>query len=511
MPAFDRVRPAARPANNPAPVVSTPARPARVPADGPAPLWLALAFPHFALDVTLRGAPSGGEALLTEVRGGMPVVHDCTDGPAALGVHPGMRLAAALALVDSAQVFARDPLREARALQALAVWALAFSPQLSTDGDAALVIEIGRSLRLFGGLEAVRTRVAAGLGELGFRARLGIAPTPIAARWLARAGRATPCTEPAELSDVLAGLPVQAADFSARERELLQGLGIRSIGEVLRLPRDGLARRLGPAWVRRLDQALGRQPDPRRAITPPKRFQSRLELPFEITAAPMLLHAGRRLLAELEGFLRGCARVAQRLDWRIHHREGPASRLRVGLREPTRDSARMATLLEAHLHGLSLPAPVVALTREVSQTRTAGEDPTDLFGTAALEPQALVERLRARLGHDAVIGLALDDDHRPERAWRCVEPELNRVDAATDTPRPLWLVDPPEPLRARDDRPHAQGGALRLLSGPERIETGWWEAAAVRRDYYIAADRAGHRLWVYRTPSGEWWLHGRFD
>jgi protein ImuB len=50
------------------------------------------------------------------------------------------------------------------------------------------------------------------------------------------------------------------------------------------------------------------------------------------------------------------------------------------------------------------------------------------------------------------------------------------------------------------------------VSGPERIETGWWDGHDVRRDYYVAWTRAGIRLWIFRErpPGGGWFLHGVF-
>ncbi len=78
-------------------------------------------------------------------------------------------------------------------------------------------------------------------------------------------------------------------------------------------------------------------------------------------------------------------------------------------------------------------------------------------------------------------------------------------------PRPLWMLAEPERLDERDGVPR-HDGPLELLSGPERIETGWWDGRDARRDYFVAGTRAGVRLWVYRErgPDGGWWLHGVF-
>ena len=53
---------------------------------------------------------------------------------------------------------------------------------------------------------------------------------------------------------------------------------------------------------------------------------------------------------------------------------------------------------------------------------------------------------------------------------------------------------------------------IRSLSGPERIETGWWRGADIRRDYYVVTTQLGTRFWLFRRrDDGCWFLHGCFD
>ena len=82
----------------------------------------------------------------------------------------------------------------------------------------------------------------------------------------------------------------------------------------------------------------------------------------------------------------------------------------------------------------------------------------------------------------------------------------------------MWLLHPPEPLPERQSRPLLNGQALQLLSGPERIEAGWWDAALAERDYFIAQTTEGALVWIYRarlplSAAAEdqgWFLQGRF-
>jgi protein ImuB len=110
------------------------------------------------------------------------------------------------------------------------------------------------------------------------------------------------------------------------------------------------------------------------------------------------------------------------------------------------------------------------------------------------------DRLRARLGEQALQHTQLHADHRPEQAFRYQQAALSDHAATGLTlPRPCWLLPQPQPLRE----------APQLLAGPERIEAGWWEGRDCTRDYYLAQDAAGAQLWVFRDlNNGAWFLHG---
>ncbi|HBD18655.1 MAG TPA: DNA repair nucleotidyltransferase, partial [Arenimonas sp.] len=110
---------------------------------------------------------------------------------------------------------------------------------------------------------------------------------------------------------------------------------------------------------------------------------------------------------------------------------------------------------------------------------------------------------QARLGEDAVYQWAPHADPRPERAQRRVRELRGRFLAPPPLPRRAWLLERPIPLR---------GPAPRLLAGPERIESGWWDGDDVRRDYYVAETAAGQRAWVFCAAGerGPFMLHGWF-
>jgi protein ImuB len=499
-------------------------------------LWLALHLPRLPLEVFLRGIDTPDPAVVS-TGGSQPRIMIAAPEALRRGVHPGMKLSAAHALVPELHVLARNLPLESGTLESLALWAEQFTPTLSivpptadrypsesrsvtaTSSTGALLLEIGGCLKLFGGLEALATRVREGLATLGFDTTLACAPTPAGALMLARNGLEAFVTDHDTLAARLRRLPVEAVAADARTMEALSRLGLRTLGEVMQLPRAGLARRFGQALLDRLDRAFGRLPDPRTPFVPPPRFASRLVLPTPVHEAERLLFGLNRLVTELTGFLAGRHAGVTRMRLELEHDDHPPTRMRVALSMPNRDPAHLLMLVREHLGRTTLPRPVEAFSLHGEETMQLAPRAFSFFATretATEDRIALVERLRARLGAGAVHGLALVPEHRPELAFAEAEPGTPQP-VAPPTVRPLWLLRIPRPLLLDDHGPRLDG-RLRLLGGPERIESGWWDGNDVRRDYFVAENPEGARFWIYRergpaqggARSESWFLHGVF-
>jgi protein ImuB len=516
-----RHRPAlpAAPAAAPAPlgVVRGGARSERPPR---APLWLALRFPGLAHQVFAAAEPSAAPFAVVEGEGARRAVVALDAAAAARGVRCGHSVAAALALAPELVLALRDPAREAAALARLAAWAQQFTPAVCLAPPDALLLEVRGSLGLFGGIEPLVERVGALLAPLGYRAELALAPTPNAALWFARAGIAARVLGRDELAGPLGALPLAVTGWAPERIAALAGLGVHALRDLARLPRDGLARRYGAALRADLDRALGRAPDPRPAFVAPPRFAGSLDLCHETAVRERLGHTAGRLVAELCGALAARGDGVRRLRLELRHREPPHTELALGMLAPTRSAPHLDRLLAARLAQLVLPAPVRGIALEALEVEALGATALELFAAragAGGTPATLVEALRARLGAEAVHGLACAADHRPERAWRV--DELGAADATRADPgprpaarRPTWLLAAPQPLATRDGTPCLRGRPLELIAGPERIESGWWDGDDVARDYYRARAADGARLWVFRTrrPPAAWFVHGLF-
>ncbi len=439
---------------------------------------------------------------------------------------PGMRLGDAWAILPTLAVDERNLALEAARLQVLACWAGNFTPEISLTAPLSLLLEVQGSLRLFGGLERLFERVRESCAAQGHVCHAALAPTPRAALWLARAVPGSCCPDFASLQTAFAALPISALALPARDESRLAGFGIRRVGELLKLPRAGLGRRFGAAFVMDLARALGEVPDPQPRFVFPQHFRERVELHARIEEAERLNFSARRLVLAMCGWLaaRGCGLLhcVLELEPEGGRQEAPL-RVELGFADLTRDPERISRVLRERLGKIRLPAPVHALSLSAETPALLPGRDGSLFGERAAEESVavLVERLQARMGADQVFRLALVPDHRPERAsqpqWQGpLSARVIKTLAVSPPipPRPCWLLPQPEALTEIGGAPH-RGGALLLLAGPERIESGWWDAGEgaalgdIRRDYFVALSPRQEWLWIFRNAEG-WFLHGLF-
>ena len=494
-------------------------------------LWVALELPALPLQIVERAGISSGPLVISEGPGQRPVVVCANAAAREAGVREGQAVAAARALAGELEVIERDAAAEREALERIAAWAGQFTPMVSLESQG-VVLEVESSLRLFDGHARLTAAIRRGIRDLGFQATLGVAPTALAARLFARAeahGRPIrSCLVLAELRERASDLPLFLLDWPQKTLTHLTDLGVLRLRDMLELPAEGIARRFGPDIVVCLDRLMGRIADPREPYAPPQRFRSRLDLPADADGVEALLFPLRRLLVELEGFLRGRGCGVQHLDIVLEHGRKARTRMALDFASPEREADFILAIAREKLGRLTLAAATAALTlRADALLPYSPRASTWLPGAEeqAIDHERLLQRLSARLGKDRVFGIALADDHRPERDWApasrsrgggnparvahalCLDSRLR----GNDNPRPTWLLNRPHRLVARDGSPSYQGD-LELRAGPERIEAGWWDGEEVRRDYYVAANPRGGTFWIFREhrdPSA-WYLHGVF-
>ncbi len=472
------------------------------------------------------------------------VVAQVNSAAAERGLRPGIKRATALALAADLLLADSHAGREDAALQGVVHAALVYTPAVTLHDAQTVLLDVQASLRLFGGALALHQKLCAAVQPLGHRISMAAAPTArgaaLLAQWKPRVAdllQGPHTTELPALQKLLMQAPVWLLGPGREHWDALQGMGLRTLEDLHTLPRSGLARRFGEGLLEELDQALGLQPDPRTWVRLPTRFESRLELFARVDNTDLIMHGASVLLARLVAWAqarhgRVGAFTLRMLHERARDVSAPHTDLRIELAEPALDAAHLQSLLRERLSRLALVAPTMDLLLHCSQLVAAPAPNAELFPTRASEAVGLtrlLERLRARLGDAQVQRIVAVADHRPERASRAVavgEPAPEGacevlVQACTRQPelplhRPAWLLSEALPLASQEWLPLMHGRPLALLSGPERIETGWWDGDPVARDYYIAQAADGSLVWVYRarlhTAPGEaaWFLQGLF-
>jgi protein ImuB len=407
-------------------------------------------------------------------------------------------------------------------LLALALWAQAFTPLTAPDPPDGVLLDITGCAHLFGGEAGLMARLAERLPD----ARMAIAGTAAAAWGLARYG--APGAE-----DILP-LPVAALRLPPESTGKLRKIGIRTVGQLARLPRAGLVARYGAEPVQRLAQALGEVPEVSRFIAAPpewrevEHYAEPLWLPEQLQGALARLSA--IICARLETSCRGATIVAARF-YRV---DRACPEIRLVFAAPCRDEMLLTKLLVEKLAaevdpGFGIEAASLEATATESLALTQRSTLDDM-------PDYTVplSKLLNRLGDGQIWRAAPQKSHIPELAARRVPITMPAAPwTKPNHPRPIRLLPRPEPVSAiapvPDDPPVQFTWAgkihrLRWATGPERIARDWWahpfnparpETERIR-DYYQVEDTDGARFWLFRAGMHEgfaparWYLHGFF-
>lgn len=500
-----------------------------------------------------RAAPADDQPFALVARGPRGLaLHALNRAARRAGLAIGQPHADARAILPGLLSAPAEPAREAEAIERLAHWCESWSPVVAIDRFApamdGLLIDMTGGTHLFGDEAALIGDIARRLRAARVPARVAIADTPGAAWAAARFARGDAAIVPAGAArEALAELSVAALRIDPPTLALAQRFGLRRIGDLYPLPRAKLARRFrdGDALglVRRLDQALGLEPELLAAVRPMPRHRA-----AAIFAEPLTDMAGidtrlERLAPVLAARLAAAGEGASALTLTGFRVDGGASALGVRLGRPSREvTAWLRLFRERGLDridpGFGIDALVLAA---ITVAPLAAVQP-GLDGAVegvAEKLAGLVDRLSARLGEDAVLAARGYPSWLPERSQRWVPAlaaiarfgQAPPIDDGFARPRPLLLLDPPEriePLYEVPDGAPRQFRWRRVLrrvaraEGPERLAPEWWRGSGRRtRDYYRVEDEAGSRYWLFREGlidraeagdggAPDWWMHGLF-
>lgn len=395
----------------------------------------------------------------------------------------------------------------------------------------ALLCEVRSSLKYFGGIDAIhdklKSSISAGLREQGLSEEFlyAASPTITGSLLLARSGHNTLVYQKSNLRSALGQLPSAVLQLDKEPSRRLHNMGVRYLKDIWRLPNDGLRKRFGSTFVNQLNKALGKLPEPIQNYLPPPAFTTSYELPYELDQLERLMPVADELLTQLCDYLRQRDLSTSLLLFSLLHEKRDSTEIVIGLRQPSRSQEHLMLLLETHIDNLTIPAPVTAVKIEVKKFDVfIGQSDSLIEEAKPANAQyydhklnQLMDKLQARLGGRRIKAISNKAEHCPEHASQQLDhladnggSQSKNSQVASNT-RPFWLLPEPQKLAIRRGQLYHRR-PISIVNGPERIESHWWSGTDVCRDYYVARDQNGSRLWIYRERTGErnWFLHGFF-
>ena len=502
-----------------------------------------LSIPLFPLAARLRAEPELGQEAAAVVEGEGPSACVVAANRAArrAGVHAGATLAQARALVPDLAARGRNVECEGAAAAALIEVAERFSPRVEPAAPGLVFLDADGVARRFPGEDPERAlgRALARAAEReGLPARVGIATSKLAAEVAAQSARGNELEVVAagREAEFLAPLPLARLAPEVGLGETLGRWGLRSIGELAKLPAAEVASRLGEAGRALHAVARGRDPRPLAPREPPREFREGLELEWPLATLEPFLFLARaaidRLCRRLDAEGLGCARLGVALSLEPDGYDQRAIELPAPSREPKTLLRVVQLELETRPPGAAVAG--FAFTAMPDRPRAAQ---LSLFGPPALSPDKLattLARLFAQLGPERTGSPRTVDGHRPERfalvpfappapprvapeprrprgllAVRTLRPALELEVQVGGDGRPRAVATPA--VEASTGRPEVRG-RVAVAAGPWRVEEGWWSEAPLDREYWDV-ELTGAGLWrLFREPaSGRWFADGAYD
>lgn len=436
-----------------------------------------------------------------------------------LGIRTGMGLAMSLSLSQTLKVLEYQPAIEQERLRELAERLYKLTADIALDLPNGLFLRIDNMLRLYKDITDYWLAITTSFADLNLSFRYASAPSPRMAQVLAQANKNKLYNNADEALSALKQLSIEHLHITTKQKEQLDRVGIKSIASLLNIPLKQLAKRFDLPMFTYLGQLTGELHTKLNFFSPKLEYRRTLELMYEISSAQVLQHPIKKLLTELETYLQIRNKVAQTLCFEFCYRYNEFMTMKVERGDGEYRANKWLTLVRLQLESVKLTEPVVSIRLICTHLVTQSARINDLFNqqTSALETQELSALLQAKLGCEHVYRMHHRQTLEPSKATVL----CSTIDSLNSGPvygsalsggtfwQPQDLLDiRPSYLQAKPSQLKEQ---VKILSGPERITSGWWEFNSVCRDYYVAESQQGKKLWVFRTPNQQWFVHGYFS
>ncbi|MCI0544163.1 MAG: DNA polymerase Y family protein [Actinobacteria bacterium] len=480
---------------------------------------------------SLTGWQSDEPVLIVDDR-----VTGASDEVLAAGVTLGMLRREAEALAPFATVMPRDQGDETRRFEPVLQTVEDLVPRAEVVAPGLVFVPVAGAERFYGGEEALAHRFAVEMGQViggvrGGEALVGVADGPFAARWAAAMAKVG---EPRIVTDTigfLAGLDLSTLRESMGGEEMIETfrwLGIGTLGDLARLPRDALATRFGDPGLlaHRLASGEDRPLDPREI---PADLVVRMEFEDPLETLDSVAFAARVLAERLTGSLRRRGVAPHTVAITVGSAGGEDRQRVWRSADPFTERAladRVWWQLRAWVESTGVPGGITSLTIEPADLSGEGRQ-LGLFSdeTTLIETERALARVQTLVGPDGVLQGRPQGGRMPGEkvSWsRWGEtPDLPERDpaapwpGATPTPHPALVPPDLRPIQVEWDdgmpsriRLGSRWEPVLTWSGPWRLSGRWW-AGEDDADRYQIVTSVGAFLCVVK-PEGVF-LAGVYD
>lgn len=482
-------------------------------------MFACLLLPNFRLQAALRWRESeaGGKGIsMAIVDGGFLV--EVNDRARECGIVPGMTSPQAMGRDGGIRIFSSDPAQEESLNDVLLDQGLMLSPEVERTAPGVVTTDLRRAAR---GMcwQQMADGVVAGLRDQALEVRVGVAGTPDLAHLAAEGAR--PSAIVYQAAAFVSTLPLEALHPSGPLRVIFQDWGLRTVGDLLRLPRDETISRLGAEGEKLLAGISGRHQRPLRLVRTAPEYRAAYRFEYEVATTEPLLFLLRRFLEELTGRLRAVHQVAREMELRIPLDDGMVHERDFVIPVPTSEIEGLFRIVQTYLENLRLRQCPVGV-----QLRLVAADPARdqlrLFDRALRDPNQFGEtlaRLKALLGNDQVGVPVCRDTHEPNQfAMRAMfSPMTENPVSLPAMGLPLRRYRPAEPSRVEvaDGRPvrvSFRSATERVCqwAGPFRLSGQWWEASSwAVEEWDVGLENGG--LYRLAQRGQNWTVEGCYD
>lgn len=493
---------------------------------------MALYFPRLKTDwITIRKPDLGNLPFVFSVSDQNRLVISAANALAETqGLHVGMRLADAKAILPQLKILEDKEGREQKLLSAIAEWCIRYTPLVSLDLPDGLLFNCSGCAHLWGGEQHYLDEIINNFQYKGYRVKAAISDTVGSAWAMARFASGNTIIPPKGQKVAMAQLPPSALRLEAANIDKLNKLGFRRISAFASIPHGSLRRRFGDGLLLRMMQAYGEVEEYIKPIKVPEPYEERLpslepirtRVGIEIALRKLLEMMGERLIGEGKGI-----RTATFRTYRI---DGKTQQLQIGTNQASCHVEHLFKLFEQHIGDIAPGLGIELFILEANRVEDADASQQALWtgktGLANNGVLELLDKLAGKVGAQAIHRYLPQERYWPERSIKLSKDtkELPQTLWRTDLQRPTQLLPKPEiiqvtapipdypPMNFRHNNILHQ---VKRADGPERIEREWWLEDGEHRDYYVVENQHGQRYWVYRsghygTDQAQWYLHGFF-